>query len=384
MADSTSPVITPTSFQDLVQQAVDQWAAGVGVNPTLTPGDPLLAILQAAAAQAVYLQGLCNLLANFGRAQTAVGSQLDTWMAQFGFTRLPASAATGAVTLSTASVLPNNVIIPVGTIIQTSGGAVQYQLIADTNQTAYNASLNAYIILAGATSIMATAQCTTPGSAGNVAAGQLNQITSSVPGLSTVTNAATIGNGFDAESDTAFYNRWLQYLSSLSKATLAAIEAAIESVQTGLDFQVLDNTNNTGAMQYGFFTVVVDDGNLPPSSPLLAAITTAVDAVRAFTVQFVAMAPTIETVTIVLAIHPAAGAPGNIQTLVQTAIVNYVNSLPIGTSLTTSGLTNAALGVTGVVSVQSGITINGVNADFAITALQVARTSTGGVTVNEY
>jgi len=378
----TTPVITTTPFQTLVQDMINQWASSANTNPVLLPGDPLLAIFEAVSAQNIFMEGLADTLANFARAQTSTGVNLDTWMAQFGFVRIQATAAEGAVTLSTAGILGYNVVIPVGTIVQTRGGVIQYQLVADITQPAYNAGQNAYIILAGNTSISATAQCTTLGTAGNVTANQLIQVTSSIPGLATVTNPLPISNGTAAETDTQFFTRWLGYLSSLSSATLTAIEGAINSVGTDLDFQVLDNETQTGSTQYGFFTVVVEQNSLPPSANLITSISNAVNNARAFTVQDTVVAPTLVTLASVSMTVRLTSVGTNSQ--VQTAIANYINTLPIGTSVLISSLISAAL-QNGASSVEGGTTkINAVNTDLIITPLQAARVAVVNVAISNY
>lgn len=378
----STTVITTIPFSTLVQNSIDQWASNLSVPPVLNPGDPLLAIFQASAAQAVFLESLDDTIANYARAQTSTGAALDSWMAQFGFIRLAAIPASGPVLFSTASVLSYNVVIPVGSIVQTSGGAIQFQVIADTTQPAYNATANAYIILAGATSASVTVQCTVAGTTGNVSANTITQLSSTIPGVASINNAAAFTNGVVAESDTAFFTRWVAHLSSLSNATLSAITAAINAIQTGLDFQILDNTTQTNTTEYGFFTVVVENGNQPPSSSLLTTITNTLNTVRAFTVQDVVVAPTIVTLTgIALTVHlSATGTNAGIQ----TALATFVNNLKIGTKLAISDIISNAL-ANGAASVEgNSVTINGSPNDYVINDLQVLRIVQSNITVSNY
>ena len=378
----STTVITTIPFTTLVQNSIDQWASNLSVPPVLNPGDPLLAIFQASAAQAVFLESLDDTIANYARAQTSTGAALDSWMAQFGFVRLPAIGAFGPVTFSTASVLAYNVVIPVGAIVQTSGGAIQFQVIADTTQAAYNATANAYIILAGNTSCSVTVQCTVVGTVGNVSANTIIQLSSTIPGVASINNASAFTNGVVAESDTAFFTRWVAHLSSLSNATLAAITAAINAIQTGLDFQILDNTTQTNTTQYGFFTVVVENGNQPPSGSLLTTIFNTLNGVRAFTVQDVVVAPTIETLS-AIALTVNLSATGT-NAGVQAALATFVNGLTIGTALHISDITANAL-ANGAASVQGGsVLINGSSSDFVINDLQVIRIVQSNITVNNY
>ena len=53
------------------------WAAPLGLSPSLVSGDPLLALVEADAAQDQFLQSLAKALIVFARASTAPGADLD-------------------------------------------------------------------------------------------------------------------------------------------------------------------------------------------------------------------------------------------------------------------------------------------------------------------
>lgn len=380
------PALPSLSYNQLVQNIINAYAGAVGVSPQLNPGDPLLSFIQGISSQLVYLESVVSQLAAVTRAQTSVGGDLDTWMAQFNFTRLPATfASSGSFSLSVLSVHSTSVSVPVGTVIQTTGGAIQYQLIADTTQSAYNASLNAYVLPAGATSITVTAQALIAGSGGNAQIGQVNAFASQPAGIDNVTNTAAVVNGLDAETDTAFRARFLTYLQSLQRATATAVGNAIMSVQSGLTYTIMDNTNNALQYQEGEFLVVVNDGSGHPASTLLNSVSAAIAAVAPITVQWNVIGPTAVAGTVNLAISLAAGYTiSMVQAFVQTAVSAYAQSVPLGGVVTVSGVVQAALGITGVVSVQSGVTINGAAADFVMTGVEVFVCPTTSVTVTQY
>ncbi|MEF9481383.1 hypothetical protein [Ralstonia sp. 1B3] len=89
--------------QDWVTLVRNQVAAIQGyakVLVDLTVGSVLRAVVEANAAVTVWLQGLILQVLAITRAATSSGSDLDTWMADFGLTRLAAVPATGSVTFS--------------------------------------------------------------------------------------------------------------------------------------------------------------------------------------------------------------------------------------------------------------------------------------------
>lgn len=374
------------TFQQGLDEMVLTWATALNISPVLKSGDPLLAIFQAFEGQVQFLQGLAQVIDSLNRAATSTGSDLDSWMADYGLVRAPATYATGTVTFSALSAHSYAVSIPVGAIIQVMGGSIQYQVLADTTQPGYNSASGSYILAAGQLSVNATVQAQAAGSISNVQPGQLSQLQTPLPGIDTVTNTTAITNGADAEGDTAFRSRFVVYLSTLARGTKAAILAAVSAVQAGLYVNLLENQRPDLTAQLGFFTALVDDGTGNPPSSLLTSCTQAIDAVRAFTVQFTVVAPAVITTTIVLdvSIDPTYTTAA-VQALVQAAVIAEVNSHQIAATLYISDIETAAMTVAGVLAVKPATTtINGAQADLSVAINEVLRTDTTHVTVGTY
>lgn len=374
------------TFQQLVADMVTAWSNQIGVVPTLNTGDALLAIFQSVSSQLDYLQSQVTLVNAVARAQTSSGADLDTWMAQFQFFREPATFAEGPVTFTKLVPATSQILIPAGTIVQTTGGAIQYVVIADTAQPTWSATYNAYVLAIGQSSLVASVQASVAGSGSNVSVGQLNQIASSLPGIDQVNNGAPISNGIDAQSDDAFRTAFISYLGSLAQGTYQAILTAAQSVQQGLQVDPIENIKPNGDAQLGAFTVFVDNGTGSPPSPLLDLIFTAVNAVRAFTVQPYVSGPGVVTGVIDLNVRLASGANSGVVTAaVQNAIIAYVNSLAIGGTLFISSLEGVALTTSGVTAVQpDNTTINSAQADLIPTDIQAIRTASIHVSVGTY
>lgn len=390
---------SPTTVSQLVYKTLQQFVAdmttaygsSLGILPNLQPGDPELAVFEAAGTQDVFIESLLQIIWTAARASTATGSDLDSFCADFNFYRLPATYAQGAVTLAALSAPVVQVPIPTGVLVQTPGGAIQYQLIADTTQSSWSTTLNAYVLPAGQTSINATAQATVAGSANNVQPGQLTQFATGVAGIATVTNGAAITNGLDQELDPAFRARFVQYLASLSKATLGAYLSAANSVQQGLDLLALENTNVSLQTQAGINTMIVDDGTGSPPATLLNNVLTALNGVRAFGIQAAVKAPTVVNVTVVtgIVIVPDPTETNSvIQSNVQAAIVNYINTVvqlsDDSQYLYLNNIVEVAKDADPNVRavVVGSTTLNGVAADLQIGIGGLPRTTTSNVTVN--
>ncbi len=385
--------VSSLTFQtnaEFVAAMTAAYGGSLGILPLLKPGDPALAIFQAVATQDDFLQFLMQVMWAAARLSTSSGSDVDSFVNDFGLTRLPATYATGPVTLTALTAPSFAVPVAVGSVIQTPGGAIQYQLVADTNQAAWSASQNAYILPAGQNVITATAQATVAGSVDNVQAGQLSQFGSAIAGIDLVTNGAAITNGLDQETDTALKARFVQYLASLSKATVGAYLFAANSVQQGLDLLPLENTNVSLVTQNGINTMIVDDGSGSPPSSLLNSVLTALNNVRAFGIQVADIGPTVIATTVALTIIriPNPTETQNVtQSTVQAAIVNYVNSVQLSANSQYLYLNNivevAKDSDSNVLAIVNGsVLLNGVASDLLIGTGGLPRTTLADVVVN--
>lgn len=385
--------VSSLTFQtdaEFVAAMTAAYGGSLGILPLLKPGDPALAIFQAVATQDDFLQFLMQIIWAAARLSTSSGSDVDSFVNDFGLTRLPATYATGPVTLTALTAPSFAVPVAPGAIVQTPGGAIQYQIIADTTQSAWNAAQNVYLLPAGQNVITVTVQATVAGSVDNVQAAQLSQFGSALPGIDLVTNGAAITNGLDQETDTALKARFVQFLASLSKATVGAYLFAANSVQQGLDLLPLENTNVSLVAQNGINTMIVDDGTGSPSSTLLNSVLTALNNVRAFGIQVADIGPTVIattiTLTIIRVLNPTE-TQSVTQSTVQTAIVNYVNAIQLSANSQYLYLNNivevAKDADPNVLAIANGsVLINGVAADLLIGTGGLPRTTLASVTVN--
>jgi hypothetical protein len=379
--------LTTQDQQDFVTQFLTAWAQVTGITPTLAIGDPIEGIALAVANNALYLQFQAQYTTLFARLTTASGPDIDSFINQFGYFRGGAQYATGQVTLSIPLAAVSQLAIPVGTIIQNTGSTIQYQLIADTTQPAYNIGLQAYVLATGHTSITATVQALVAGSASNVQASQLVNFGSSSYGFTTVTNLAPITNGEDQESDAETIAGFQLYIQSLSKATLFAILAACMVVFPNFTYTVLNNTTPSGVFMPGWFTVIANNPGETVDSDQLTALTTAVQNVRAFTIEasVVAAIPVTPIIGMNIAIVPNA-VFSTVQTVVQTAILGYVNSLPTGAKLYITNLIDVAINSSSLISSVENLstTIGGYPVDFAPGQFDVIQANVNTVLVGQY
>jgi uncharacterized phage protein gp47/JayE len=342
-----------------------------------TIGSIIRSVTEANAAVVLWIQSLLIALLATTRASTSTGVDLDSWMADYSVTRLPAVAATGNVTFSRFTAT-NPATIPVGAMVQTGDGSQVFQVVADTTNIAY--SNGAYTLAAGVSSLAVKVQAVTAGVGNNVVIGAINTLATAISGVDTVTNAAAFTNGADAESDAALRARFVSYVASLSKGTKDAIGYAITSLQTGLTYTLVENQTYGGATDYGYFYVVVDDGTGTPGSTLLNSVANAIDRVRPVTSRFGVFAPVVQIANASMSATIASGYDAAAtKLLVKNAVTNYINALGLGQPLVYTRLLqvayNASPGVTNI----TGLLVNGGTADIAATAQQVVKAGTIGV-----
>lgn len=360
-------------FTTLVRDQVSAVQGRAAGLVDFTIGSLLRAIVESNASVMQWIQQLIVTLLINTRASTASGDDLDTWMADFGFIRLSANFATGSVTYSRFTPT-NSALIPVGSLVASADGSQQYAVTIDTANAYYSDSLAGYLMPAGTASITVPVQASTAGSAANALAGTVTVIVGSISGIDTVTNAINFENGEDAETDTAFRARFVLWVQSLSKGTLAAIGYALSSMQQGVTYTLTENQDYNGNLQYGYFYAVVDDGSGAPSSIFLQSAANAVEAVRAFTVRYGVFGPSLVSANASMTITTDGSVTHSVAVaLVVTAIKTYIAGLKLGQILPYTQLATIAYGASPAITNVSGVLLNGSTADIAATPKQVVR-----------
>ena len=368
------------TFTTLVQRFAAAAQAQAGQLLNFTVGSIELALAEAVASIGLWMQWLIVLVLAKTRAATSTAADLDTWMADFSLTRLPAVAASGTATFSrfTAS---SSALIPVGALAKTADGSQSFIVAADTGKTYWNAGMNGYLLPAGVISGDAAIEAVVAGGGGNVQIGAISLLASAIPGIDAVDNEAALSNGIDQESDADLRVRFANYINTRSRATVNAIGYAVQSVRQGLTWSVDENVLADGEPRMGNFVVTIDDGSGAPPSMLQDQVYAAIDAVRPLGSTFQVRAPTILTANVVLTIttDPTSAKP-DLLSLVQTAIEDFINGREVGETLRYTRILSIAYGVDAQIANVSVYTLNAGTADLAGVAGQVNKSGT--VTVN--
>ena len=361
------------SVQNFVTLVENQVAAIQGFCATLvnfTVGSILRAVVESNAAQGLFLQAQALQVAALTRAATSQGPDLDSFFADFGFDRDPATGSTGQETF-TRFTPTLQAQLPVDTVVQSFDGSQQFTVQADPTNGAYNATLNAYVVPAGTASVTVLTTSNSTGSATNVSAGTITQIVTSGISFDIVSNASPFEGGANAETDPAFRARFVLYLASLSKGTQAAILYAVNQVQSGLSQYTVEQQTYAGTQQYGYFYDVIDDGSGTPPSSLITAAAVAIDNTRAFGIAFSAFAPVPETANVSGTLGIASGAVrATCVATANAAVTAYIQSLTLGTTLSYFRLAQVVLDSSLGINDLTALLLNGGTADLTVTGQQ--------------
>jgi hypothetical protein len=343
------------SIVTLVSNQASAVQASASALIDFSVGSILRAVAEANAAVAAWLQGMILQVLAISRLATSFGTDVDSFVNDYGLYRLSSSASAGSVTFSRIQTT-NSALIPVGAQVQSADGTQTFTVIIDATNSAYSASLAGFLLPAGVASVSLLVTSANVGTATNVVAGAVNRLLTSISGVDYVNNAGAMSGGANAETDAALKIRFVLYLASLSKATASAIGFAVTSLQLGIQYTLTANVNYAGQAQLGYFYVVVDDGTGAPPAALLASAYAVIQPVVALTISFGVFAPIVTTATVSGTIIVAPGYNATtVKAAVAVAWTNYIANLGLGV-----GLNYVALGAVATGIVSAGAQVGGV------------------------
>lgn len=366
------------TFDQFVTNFLNALAVQNATLTDTTEGSVLRALAEAVSGNAISLQGEILQVADLTRLSTSTGTDVDSFVNDYRMYRLPAVMARGQVTLS-RNLVGSLLTVAVGSavLVQTSVGLVQFEVVGDPVQSAWNPGTGTYEFGVGVSNILVTVQAVVPGRSGNVQPHQINQIVAGLPGVSSVSNALAFLNGQDTETDAQVKARFAVYILGLPDATIYAIMTHIQQVQVGLTFQILD-LKHSDLTPYltGGFAVIVDDGSRAIGAPLLDTIRTSINQTKAAGIGFDLVAPvnvSVDTKLNVVATTPAELAA--VKTAVAAAIASFISARPVGVSVLYDDVENAVQQVPGVFA-YSNLRLNNLAADVNIALNQIAEAGT--------
>ncbi len=290
------PLPAPLSLSQFANNFMANWAIAVNVTSvsSIPASDPIWGVAQSSGGASLYLQGSIYQLVAISRASTATGADLDSWLADFDFDRPEGTAATVVEQVTIA--IPagqTSVIIPSGTIWVTPAITVTP---ATSPQVFMAETTAAYAFTANGTyniTLTATAPVTAGGQTGygiynSIPPTSFTTMLQPIAGVSSSTNLASPAFGSNNASDAQARADFVQYITSLSQSTLAALIAAVEDSGAGWIYQetfnLLSYATAPGYVQPGQVIGVFigpGSGQYPGSNPDNPAMDNALAALQA-------------------------------------------------------------------------------------------------------
>lgn len=250
----------------------------------------------------------------------AEGDDLDrlVWD-RYSMTRKGAVGAVGTVTFSRAAATLGAGVIPAGTTLVTLTN-VQYVTTADA--------------VFGVSSLSASAdvRAAQAGKSTQVGANQIRRVVK--PGLLfdqtiSCSNAATTAGGEEREDDDTLRARARNFWNTARRGILAAIEFGALTVAGVVSAQAIEALNGSG-QPARIINLYISDSSGVASQALARLVQTALDDYRAGGITVLIST----SIPIIVDVQLALSFAGNVDTvtlsvLVQAAVVEFINSLPV-------------------------------------------------------
>lgn len=280
----------------------------------------------------------------------------------FDFNLLPAQKAIGSVTFSVAAPLINDIVIPKDTQVATAATATQAEKLYATTAAA--------TIYAGQSSVSVPISALASGIIGNTPSGTITIIKTSINNLDSINNTEPIAGGSERETEDERRIRFIGYVSTLSRGTIAAVEygaktAAIynengDVIETVHDAIVHEPFMTDPSQPVGVFNIYIYNGTSGTSDVLIAEVQKVVDGYtlddgtkipgwKAAGVICQVLKATETTLDITASILIRSGYDtGSIENLVITAFDQYIGAIGIGKPFIYNELIERIMGIDGV------------------------------------
>ena len=267
-------------------------------------------------------------------AKTAVGKYLDLHASDRGLKRKESVKATGKVMFYVPLAIEENIVIPKGTIVSTSGMKA-YRFVTDAEA----------IIPAGNTSVTVSCTAEKGGKDSNISAKQINVIVTAVNNLELVINTQGFSGGADPESDEDLRKRILDTYITVSNGTNKAYYKKLAMSVPGVtDVNVVPKIRGVGTVD-----VYIGSNKSTPSQSLIAQVQKLMDEQRELNVDVKVFGAEKYNISLTFSVIIKEGYNyDSVKEKTITALTNYIDSLSIGKKVLSTQLSKVIVGVEGV------------------------------------
>lgn len=341
------------SFTTTVSTAVVTAQSSCTQLLDVSVGSPVRALMESVGGIGLWLQYLVLQILLRTRLATCTAEDCDSFVQDFGMSRLPGTASSGMVIMSSFSPAQQSAVVVPGTIVRTVSG-LSFVVVKEGMLSGWSETAGGYVRTAGMSNISVPVQCQSAGGIGNVPVGAICLMGTAISGIDTVTNPVAFLNGSDQETDAELRTRFPLWLAAKASASRAAVGNAILGVQTGLSYSLRDGLAADDTARSGYFTVVLNDGSGAPADQLLEQIYDAVNEVKALGVGFGVRAPSLLILNVSMTVVvPLSVGIQQATTAIQNAITQDIAGTTVGSGYAFSRLSYLAY-------VGAGVTVTSV------------------------
>lgn len=267
------------------------------------------------------------------------------------------------------------------------GGAwqkhVDATIVAALNNNTTTSVVDNYTVTGGAPLTDSTAEqvdvaaaAEDVGSEYNVLAGTVTIVNEAQQGIASVTNPSAFTGGSDPEDIEEFRSAVMEWMRNPQSGGPDDLKTWAESID-GVDTATVFPNDNLGTPTNGHVTVRISGPNA--TVPLTAVQTAVYDYLVSkdlanITIHVSTFTPKTINVTVTTT-RQSGYALADVTTSVQAAIADYINSLPVGGTVYSAGITDAVFGLPGIATVV-------VNSPSDTTSLATEKPVIGTITVS--
>lgn len=260
----------------------------------------------------------------------------------FGFNKRSATPSSGMVTVRFKSSLPYNMIIPKG---------YKFSTIPIRGKVIHFVATQDVACVAGDTVANVPVECTTPGLVGNVPSGAIQICVTPLPFTQSVFNRMDFTNGQEEEDTAEVKKRFTEYIQTLSKGTISAVQYGCLTVQGVTGVYVEE--------RIGVLDIYLHDINGDLPSTLEKAVRDTLLDYRAGGVEVRILPVTKRSVDLYMEVILSPGFDGSkYQKMVQDSVTGYLNSYTVATSLRRADLIRYVMNIDTVAIQNVSINLN--------------------------
>ena len=252
----------------------------------------------------------------------------ESVLSAFDFNRKKARRAFGNITISFNTTLSQELIIPKGTMFESS---LSTYIGVASFQTE-----KAYSVPAGSSSAVIEVYCTQAGIIGNFPKNTINRVLNSMSNVRSVTNTQDFLTGQDEESIDSLKNRFRTFVETRSRATAKALDYATRLVDDIAGVYIYEQT--------GLVTIYCHDNNGNLSDDLKQQVISSVETYRPVGIKLVVSPVELVSLNLIVNVFlPYDYITTAMQTRVTNAINTVLNVKQVGDNFILAEVTQAVM-----------------------------------------